>query len=101
MYHPPSIEVDHTKSKDGMLYLNHKFEGKPLVNEFISNTMLGIEYLWGAPVQLETSEIAQPAQEGRRHMGSSPEKPADQKNIKWKRVLYTMKDRKLTRVEME
>ena len=101
LYHPPSIEVDQNKSDNGELYLNHHFEGKPLVTEFISNTMMGIEYLWGAPVQLETSEIVQSAQESRRYGGSAPEKPEDKKNIKWKRVLYTMKDRKLTKKDLE
>ncbi len=101
LYHPPSIEVDQNKSSNGELYLNHQFEGKPLITEFISNTMMGIEYLWGAPVQLETSEIVKPAQESRRHGSSSPEKPDDRKNIKWKRVLYTMKDRKLTKKDLE
>lgn len=101
LYHPPSIEVDQKNSNDGELYLKHHFEGKPLVNEFISNTMMGIEYLWGAPVQLETSEIVQSAQESRRYGGPSPEKPQDKKNIKWKRVLYTMKDRKLTKKDLE
>lgn len=101
LYHPPCIDVDTTKSTDGQLYLTHYFEGKPLVTDFILNTMMGIEYLWGAPVLLETSEIVQSAQEGRRSGGSTIEKPADRKNIKWKRVLYTMKDRKLTRKELE
>ena len=41
-------------TNNGNLYLVHHFEGKPLVRDFINNTMLGIEYLWGAPVQLET-----------------------------------------------
>jgi hypothetical protein len=36
----------------------HHFEGKPLVHEFIANTMMGIEFLWGKPVMLETSEVA-------------------------------------------
>jgi stage V sporulation protein R len=63
--------------------------------------MMGIEYLWGAPVQLETSEIVKSAQESRRYGSSLPEKPEDRKNIKWKRVLYTMKDRKLTKEDLE
>ena len=101
LYHPPCIEIDTEKSKDGRLYLVHRFEGKPLVKEFISNTMLGIEYLWGAPVQLETSEVvpAAPAQ-ARLPIPGLPV-PAEEeqapREIKWQRVVYTMKDRKLTR----
>ncbi|MGD9300693.1 MAG: SpoVR family protein, partial [Desulfobacterales bacterium] len=41
LYHPPWIEIDQEKTKNGNLYLVHRFEGKPLVKEFISNTMLG------------------------------------------------------------
>ncbi len=101
LYHPPSIEVDHNSSNDGQLYLKHHFEGKPLVSEFISNTMMGIEYLWGAPVHLETNEIVQSAQESRRYGGTATEKPVDKKNIRWKRVLYTMEARKLTKKDLE
>lgn len=100
LYHPPYIEVNEYNSKDGILYLNHRFEGKPLVNEFVAGTMMGIEYLWGAPVQLETSEVVQNSQSNRRQ-GTIMEKSGGNKDVKWKRVLYTMKDRKLTRTEME
>ena len=57
LYHPPHIEIDPDKSTDGRLYLVHHFEGKPLVTDFIANTMMGIEYLWGAPVMLDTHEV--------------------------------------------
>ncbi len=56
LYHPPCITIDEEKSDD-VLYLLHRFEGKPLVQEFIANAMLGIEFLWGNPVKLETSEV--------------------------------------------
>lgn len=101
LYHPPCIDVDSIKSKDGILYLNHCFEGKPLISEFIANTMMGIEYLWGAPVQLETSEVVPHSPGNRRGGGSATEKPGDQRDVKWKRVVYTMKDRKLTRKDLE
>jgi stage V sporulation protein R len=101
LYHPPCIEINQDKSKKGSLYLVHRFEGKPLVKEFINNTMLGIEYLWGAPVQLETSEIVQvePAQVRIPIPGLALPLEDDRrtKEIKWQRVLYTMKDRKLSK----
>ena len=101
LYHPPCIEIDTEKSKDGLLYLVHRFEGKPLVKEFISNTMLGIEYLWGAPVQLETSEVvpAAPAQTRLAIPGLTMpvEEEHAPREIKWQRVVYTMKERKLTK----
>jgi stage V sporulation protein R len=79
----------------------HRFEGKPLVREFIANTLLGIEYLWGKPVQLETSEIVRaepapgPAVLPGMQMSLSEERK--QREMKWQRVRYTMQDRKLTR----
>ncbi len=101
LYHPPCIEIDRSKTGNGNLFLVHRFEGKPLVREFIANTMLGIEYLWGNPVQLETSEIvrtesaASPGAIPGMRMSLSEER--EQGEIKWQRVLYTMQDRKLTR----
>jgi stage V sporulation protein R len=100
LYHPPFIEIDMSRSKDNCLYLKHRFEGKPLVTEYIANTMLGIEYLWGGPVQLETSEVV-PSQNQRKYGGSMPEKPGDNQEIQWKRIIYTMKDRNLTKKDYE
>jgi len=102
LYHPPHIEIDYNKTKDNTIYLNHHFEGKPLVADFIPNTMLGIEYLWGGKVQLETSEVvktpAKPYRPPVPGLGGSrrtetPRKP----EIKWQRVLYTMENRKITK----
>jgi stage V sporulation protein R len=101
LYHPPHIEVDLDKAADGDLYLMHQFEGKPLLAEYIPNTMLGIEYLWGAPVHLETMEVAARPHEDR--LPAVPGLPAAHTDIpkprelKWQRVLYTMKDRKLSK----
>jgi stage V sporulation protein R len=100
LYHPPCIEVDEEKKTDGVLYLNHRFENKPLFVDYISNTMLGIEYLWGAPVMLETSEIVAVSQNGKKYGGTVPEKPGEKQKIEWKRVVYTMQDRKLTKKEL-
>jgi stage V sporulation protein R len=101
LYHPPWMEIDHEKSKNSDLYLIHRFEGKPLVKEYIANTMLGIEYLWGAPVKLETSEVvqAQPSQAKLPIPGLTMPLGDDRRTreIKWQRVRYTMKDRKLSK----
>ncbi len=86
LYHPPRIEVDVERSARGPLYLVHRFEGKPLVNEFIANTLLGIEYLWGGAVCLETSVVeAPPTREG------NAVRP-----VRWRRKRYTMAKRVLT-----
>jgi stage V sporulation protein R len=104
LYHPPHIEIDMEKTKENSLYLNHRFEGKPLVAEYISNTMLGIEYLWGGPVQLETMEVV-----ATPHSGQMPALPglaapqtdvSKPRELKWKRVLYTMRDRRLSKTAL-
>jgi len=101
LYHPPSIAIDQEKSKNGELYLNHRFEGKPLVKDYIANTMLGIEYLAGIPVKLETSEVVQtqPSQAKLPIPGLTMPLEDDRQaqEIKWQRVRYTMKDRKLSK----
>ena len=77
------------------------FEEKPLVKEFITNTMMGIEYLWGGPVQLETSEVVSlsPPQMYDVFTGNMPVSAEEdlEPEVQWQRVLYTMKDRKLSR----
>ena len=101
LYHPPHIAIDMGKSSNNTLYLMHNFEEKPLVNEFIANTMLGIEYLWGGPVQLETSEIiSRPSSQGQNSFPGSltPMKEEDtEPEVKWQRILYTMEKRKLSK----
>ncbi len=99
LYHPPHIDIHPKKTAGNTLYLSHRFEEKPLVKEFISNTMMGIEYLWGGPVELETSEpsfVAAPTVSGSPAQGG-PQQSQAPPRVKWQRVLYTMKDRKLSR----
>jgi len=101
LYHPPYLQIQPEKTTNGNLYLVHVFEGKPLVKEFIANTMLGIEFLWGAPVQLETNEVvpAEPTQARLPIPGLTMpvEEEPRAKEIKWQKVRYTMKDRKLSK----
>ncbi|CAN2048585.1 stage V sporulation protein R [Candidatus Magnetomoraceae bacterium gMMP-1] len=100
LYHPPHIVVNPNKTNNN-LYLVHKFEEKPLVKDYIPNTMMGIEYLWGGPVQLETSEVVsvsaskqpQPFAGFLPPMEIEEEKP----EIIWRRVIYTMRDKKLAK----
>jgi stage V sporulation protein R len=98
LYHPPHIEVDPENTKDHTLYLVHHFEEKPLVTEFIANTMLGIEYLWGGPVQLETNEIVSvsPPRGPRIFLGPVRETP-EESQVRWQRVVYMMENRKLSK----
>lgn len=96
LYHPPSIEIK--VSDDNSLLLNHVFEGKPLVKEYIKGTLIGIEYLWGRQVYLDTSEAqvrsAPPSSSG------LPKTEPPPREIRWKRVRYRMKDRVLSRKEL-
>ncbi len=108
LYHPPYIEVDeHITSGGGALYLNHIFEGKPLVYEYIENTMIGLEYLWGGPVKLETSEVVEASGvEQLKNPYYIPipnpllkERPS-KKEYKYVRVLYTMDGKKLSKATL-
>jgi stage V sporulation protein R len=102
LYHPPRIDVETGKGDGKYLYLNHRFEGKPLVNDFIANTMLGIEFLWGGPVQLETSDVvASPTAESRRSAVAPPSPgEAPKPSVTWRRFVYTMEERVLSRAPL-
>ena len=102
LYHPPHVEIDEEKGKGKYLYLDHRFEGKPLITEYIPNTLMGIEYLWGGPVQLETSEVVSVGlpQQDRLLPSLTPASTPPQEQapeIKWQRVVYTMEKRKLSK----
>ena len=84
LWHPPAVSVNHEKTADDTLYLVHRDEGKPLVKEYLPNTMLGLEYLWGNQVKLETTEMYY-------------EKKGEETILVKERVCYTMKDRKISR----
>ena len=102
LYHPPKIAVDPEKSKNGVLYLDHTFEGKPLKQDFIPDTLMGIEFLWGRTVQLETTELVfekptevpGPAFSYFMSPAEAPEPPKKE----WRRVIYTMENRKLSKI---
>ncbi len=93
LYHPPFIQF--TKENNGTLYLNHKFEGKELYRDYIPNTMIGIEYLWGNKVELETMELDW--DEMNKEIDST--NPDDLSKVKkiFRKVLYTAKDRKVNK----
>lgn len=91
LYHPPIITVNEEKSGEKNLYLVHRFENKQLIKDFIPETMMGIEFLWGAQIQLETMEIV-----------NTGTKDGDDNIIfEYRKVLYTIKDRKITKMNLE
>ncbi len=92
LYHPPYVTVDPTRSKPGEdLTLVHHFEGKPLVRDYVAGTLLGLEFLWGGPAVLETTEVKDVK---RPPEGAPQDTPPE---VSWQRVRYRMKDRKLSR----
>ncbi len=96
LYHPPSMEI--RIEEDNTLHLNHVFEGKPLVQEYIKGTLLGIEYLWGGQVYLDTSEAVLKPVKKALAGGKKEERPKQE--VTWKRLRYRMKDRTLSRKEL-
>ncbi len=90
LYHPPNITVEEPQKGDA-LNLVHHFEGKGLVDGYIPATMIGLEYLWGGTVTLKTNEFE--VDQSRRYSGEEVEGV-------WRKVLFTAKDRKVTRQAM-
>ncbi len=76
LIHPPHITVDHEASRKGVLQIEHHFEGKQLIPEFIDNVMIGMEFLWGGEVRLKTHIL----RKGNAHA-----------------ITYIVKNRKVTR----
>jgi stage V sporulation protein R len=99
LYHPPFIEVLPDRRGNNTLYMVHRFEEKPLVTEFIANTMMGIEYLWGGPVQLETSDVVSVTPSvPQSDTGVAALRAKDRSpQVQWQRVVYTMENRKLSK----
>ncbi|HZV80905.1 MAG TPA: SpoVR family protein, partial [Geobacteraceae bacterium] len=93
LYHPPSITVIPEKGAENTLYLFHRFEGKQLVQEYIANTMMAIEYLWGGPVHLETSEA-----KFEKGLTGKQGDSGDVEGITWQRVVYRMDQKTLGRM---
>jgi len=87
LYHPPVIYPDMNKTNDKVLYLVHEFEGKQLIQEFIPEVLIGLNYLWGGEVQLETTEILVKK--------SKESKEEEEVGFVYRPVLYVCKDRKV------
>jgi len=101
LYHPPVVSIVEEKMDNNILYLNHRYEGKPLVRDYIAGVLMGMEYLWGGPVKLETTEIMeerQPALDGQSmYVPLSVFYHTGEREPALRRVVYTMEKRKLSR----
>lgn len=95
LYHPPTIEFEATP--ENHLQLQHLFEGKPLVRDYIAGTMLGIEYLWGGQVILDTFEPVK--KEVAKDTDDTVKTETPRQEIGWQKVRYKMRDRQLSRDE--
>ncbi|MCB2182336.1 MAG: SpoVR family protein [Desulfobulbaceae bacterium] len=104
LYHPPDLRIE-LRPENNTLYLNHLFEGKPLIREYIANTLIGVGFLWGGRVQLETSEVAaQPPRPRQDPMGGPSRRAGEDQpepKISWQRVLYTMENKQVTKKRID
>lgn len=87
MYHPPVIEIVESKTNDDNLYLRHRFEGKQLIKNFIPGVLIGLEFLWGEQVQLETTEI----------VVNKPQRQGEKPSFTNRPVLYSIKNKKVSK----
>ena len=85
LYHPPHITVNKNLTADKRLYITHHFEGKQLHQDYIPDVLVGLEYLWGGEVKLETTEIV-PQKEDNEIFG-----------YMYREVLYSCKNKKVTK----
>jgi len=85
LYHPPHITVNKELTTNKRLYITHSFEGKQLIQDFIPDVLVGLEYLWGGEVKLETTEII-PNRENNEIVGYT-----------YRQVLYTCKNKKISK----
>jgi stage V sporulation protein R len=97
LYHPPRLEVNATDTN--ILVLNHIFEGKPLVRDFISGVMLAVEFLWGGEVHLFTSDPIPVKVDQEDEPQGKEEKP--KRTTSWRRFRYAVKEGKVTRTLAE
>jgi len=64
---------------------------------------MGVEYLWGAPVRLETSEVVSATSSsggtaGRSQWPVHSRREVETREVTWRRVVYTMEKRKLSKL---
>lgn len=95
LYHPPQIDFSGRKAKSGELYLDHVYEGRSLYRKYIGPVLIGLEFLWGHPVKLETTEYEEIQPKNWWEVWRNPNYQPKYKKI---RVLYTCEKRKATRV---
>ena len=91
LYHPPYVTF--SKDDDGVLLLKHQFEGKELLRDYIPNTLIGLEYLWGNKVKLETMELDWENMREKADGGNTDD--IMQSEPLFRKVVYTAEDKKV------
>jgi len=94
LYHPPHVTVNQQETNDECLCIEHQFEGKQLVKDYISDVLVGLEYLWGGNVELKTTEIF--VEKRNPYLTVSADDPPLKKELK--RIIYTIKNGKVTKI---
>lgn len=98
LYHPPNINiVDDPESEDGELYLEHVYEGRSLYTRYVKPVLIGLEFLSGKTVFLETTEYEEVEPKNwweRRRTRYQPK-------YKKTRVLYTCAEQEVSRAILE
>lgn len=103
LYHPPYVMVNRKKATGDELYLDHIYEGRILLTEYIPAVLVGLEFLWGNRVKLETTErdFVEPVQTLSSLAGFPSGKPGRAFETageeKLLRVLYSCEHKKVTR----
>lgn len=93
LYHPPYTVISNKKAKEKELYLDHIFEGRQLVTKYIEPVLIGLSFLWGGAVKLETTEFEIEPQD-RFKKSRNPEGEIEYDRL---RVLYTCKGKDFER----
>ncbi len=89
MYHPPLINVNFEKTNEKNLFIEHVFEGKQLYKDYIADTLIGLEFLWGGSVSLITTEIV-----------PNKDKKDSEENFLYNKVMYKVIDRKVSKTKI-
>ena len=93
LYHPPYVVINEDKGQEGDLYLDHIFEGRSLVTKYIPQVLIGLAYLAGGRVKLETTEF-EVEQASHRRQFHDPDAEIEYKKL---RVLYACDKKKVER----
>jgi len=93
LYHPPHIRIKKGKTRLGALYLDHVFEDRTLITDWIPKVMRDIEFLWrgpkhryGGPIKLDTTEFeVKPEDVGAMQLGANV--PSQYNKIRYRYTL--------------